>query len=188
MSNKWQPANRFLGVRKRHALENGRSGEWIEADIVGELKSGELVSRGQPVTWRRIGPDNRLLSGSGLERELGLVVDISAEFWDGLIFHGGGINCDRKDWDNGNFAWRYEFTDEWEEFDAVQISQPTPPLPPDNAIAAQAAAMIAKGQSRDEVAKSLRLEPGFEAVTNEHVRRVIKGTKPRGRPRNNPTE
>ena len=182
MSTTWLPANLFLGARKSHALANGRSLDWIEADIIVALKASELAARGQPVSWRRVGPDDELLAGSGLERELGQVAEIPAEFWDSLIFHGGW-----KDWETCHFAVVDRISGQRQEFDAVQISQPMPSLPPDADILAKAQAMMAQGFDRDAVARSLRIEPGFEAVTNEHVRRLLKGTRPRGRPQNTPT-
>lgn len=178
MSNKWMPANRFLGARKRYALENGVSDEWVEADLIIALRAGDLAARGQQVLLRRIQDDDDLLPGSGLERDLSPVADIPSVFWDGLIFHGG-----RVDWESCHFEFTEPISSKWQAFTAVQISQPQSPLPPDSEILAKALAMLGEGLTRDMAAKSLRLEPGFEAVTNEHVRRLLKGAYPRGRPR-----
>lgn len=127
--------------------------------------------------------DDDLLPGSGLSRVPGAAEDIPADFWDSLIYFGGD-----EDWDNGHFAYRPRLCVNGVAFDDVQICQPSQPLPPDGEILAKAQSMMNKGLSRDEVAKTLRHEPGFESVTNEHVRRLLLGTNRRGRPRKGPAE
>lgn len=56
-------------------------------------------------------------------------------------------------------------------------------LPSDEAIVGKMHELIAGGMRRDEAAKHIRELPGFGAVQNEHARRVVRGTLPRGRPR-----
>ena len=56
-------------------------------------------------------------------------------------------------------------------------------LPSDEAIVAKMHELIAGGMRRDEAAKHIRTLPGFRAVQNEHARRVVRGTLPRGRPK-----
>ncbi len=57
------------------------------------------------------------------------------------------------------------------------------PLPTDDAIQAKMQELMTGGLSRDEAAKRIRQEPGFEAVGNEHARRTVVNKVPRGRPR-----
>ena len=55
------------------------------------------------------------------------------------------------------------------------------PLPPDDKIESMMKALIAGGLRRDVAAKQIRNQPGYEAVTNEHARRVVANKLPRGR-------
>lgn len=56
-------------------------------------------------------------------------------------------------------------------------------LPSDDVIFAKMHELWAIGLSRDEAAKRIRTLPGFEQVGNEHARRLVNGTLPRGRPK-----
>ncbi len=56
-------------------------------------------------------------------------------------------------------------------------------LPPDDVILAKMHELKATGLSRDEAAKRIRTLPGFEQVGNEHARRLVSGTLPKGRPK-----
>lgn len=55
------------------------------------------------------------------------------------------------------------------------------PLPTDDAIKAKVVELVAGGMKRDEAAKAIRREPGFERVGNEHARRAAAGSLPIGR-------
>ena len=56
-------------------------------------------------------------------------------------------------------------------------------IPPEDTIEAMMMSLIRQGSTRDEAAKRIREKPGFEAVTNEHARRVVANKLPRGRPK-----
>lgn len=56
-------------------------------------------------------------------------------------------------------------------------------LPPDDEIVAKIKELIAGGLTRDQAVIKIRTEPGFEAVQNEHARRVVRGQLTLGRPR-----
>lgn len=57
--------------------------------------------------------------------------------------------------------------------------------PSDDKILAKADEMKARGLSGFAIASQMRLEPGFENVATTHVRALIKGRWPAGRPRHN---
>lgn len=56
-------------------------------------------------------------------------------------------------------------------------------LPPDDEIEAMMMQLINGGLGRDEAAKRIKYQLGYEAVTNEHARATVRGKLPLGRPR-----
>ncbi len=65
----------------------------------------------------------------------------------------------------------------------IEGEQSADDLPPDDVILAKMHELKAAGLSRDEAAKRIRTLPGFESVGNEHARRLVSGTLPKGRPK-----
>lgn len=58
--------------------------------------------------------------------------------------------------------------------------------PTDEEILAKADEMKARGSNGRNIAKEMRLEPGFEHTPNETVRKLVKGRYPKGRPKKVP--
>ncbi len=71
------------------------------------------------------------------------------------------------------------------EFSAIGGAEPlsTADIPTDDCILKMMKELKAQGFNRDAAAKHIRKVPGFEAVGNEHARRVAAGQLTRGRPR-----
>lgn len=129
LAGKWLPAGQYLGALTKAAMSGGDwRGDWIEAEIIGRLASGELTARGRRLAFDKLHPHQidpewrDLISGSDRKPKLLPVAEIPAQFWREFAHFSGA------QWPHGSSAAWQEASfncgpDRWE---SVEILEPKP--------------------------------------------------------------
>lgn len=126
-AGRWLPAGQYLGARTKAAMKAGDwQGDWIEADIISQLASGELSARGRRLAFdklhpHQIDPDWRdLIPGSERKPKLLPVAEIPAQFWREFAQFSGA------QWPHGsNAAWpEASFNCGPDRWESVEIFEP----------------------------------------------------------------
>lgn len=111
MNGAWKNAGEYLGQYRLIELKKGSHDAWLEAEIIGKLKSGELQSQGRLLTLsaskKALNCD--LIPGSELAPVWIAVAAIPADFWDDFIFFNGNAAWPENEFwvKNGNLSRYY---------------------------------------------------------------------------------
>ena len=161
----------------RGAAEDAASSAWIKACIMADKAVSlirQAISDGQLRMWRIHDAREVQFAPIVLDRE-----NVKSGIFKSLErpepeAQGACLWVKASNWDR--------FVHSFMPAEAV-TSSVNDTLPSDEAIVGKMHELIAGGMRRDDAAKHIRELPGFGAVQNEHARRVVRGTLPRGRPK-----
>lgn len=168
-----EPPRRMAEVLPdEHAVESMLRDNVAMRRLIGAIKSGALPIWVAPIDGpERVAAPNAFLE---LGRE-SIIAGVYRPYNDHASWlYGYPLFVKRADW--ASFLSGLPRVET-----APEPIDPTP-MPADEEIVAKMQDLKERGMRRDEAAKHIRTIPGFEAVGNEHARRVSRGMLGRGRP------